>query len=145
MARKKALRIEDKIERLNKWLPVRLSPTQLLERATKAANLIKERADVEADKAARIREYGEKIKELAGEISRLSQIVASGSEFKNVECEVRRSYLEKRVITVREDTGEIVDDRKMFESEMQGDLPFPADALDGDTSAAVDESELEPI
>lgn len=132
---KKKLVVQDKIETVNKWLPIKLTKDQILERASKAANLVAQRADLESEKSAKNRDYSEKFKEIRGEMSKLSKSVASGEEYQNVKCEVRRSYLEKRVITIRKDTFEIVDDRKMYENEMQGDLPFPADVTPEDLDA----------
>lgn len=137
--------VQDKIETVNKWLPVKLTKDQILERASKAANLVAQRADLESEKSAKNREYSEKFKEIDGEMSKLSKAVAAGEESQNVVCEVRRSYLEKRVITIRKDTYEIVDDRKMYENEMQGDLPFPADALDHLDENGTEDSEVKEV
>lgn len=142
---KKKVVVQDKIETVNKWLPVKLTKDQILERASKAANLVAQRADLESEKSAKNREYSEKFKEIDGEMSKLSKAVAAGEESQNVVCEVRRSYLEKRVITIRKDTYEIVDDRKMYENEMQGDLPFPADALDHLDENGTEDSEVKEV
>lgn len=111
-----------KDRRFEKWLPVKLTEHEVLERSRSLAQRHNEKRDLEAERARIVRDYGERLKNLAGEISRLSDIVASGQEHRNVECEEQRQDSRKQFRVVRLDTDEIVELRPMLESELQEDL-----------------------
>lgn len=137
MARKKK---DDatKVDILSKWLPVKLTRLEVAERGQTMAQRVKEKVELEAEKASVMRGFGEKLKAIGGEINRLSKIVADGEEYRNVDCEVIRSFIDKKVIITRKDTGEVIEERKMFQSEMQGEIPFPADVKQDDLDKIVD-------
>ena len=85
--------------------------------------------------------------ELLEEVTaRLGGSISSGSEEREVECELRKDYVHGNVTTVRSDTGEVVDERTMTADERQECMPFapaprdPAKGKGGDPFEATDES-----
>ena len=106
--------------KISRWLPVALTETEILERSRTMSERCKEKQKIEAEKAAVVRDFGEKLKKLSGEISRLSEIVSSGEEQRTVDCheEIRGN----RVVLIREDTGAVVSDRPATEEEKQEKL-----------------------
>lgn len=108
--------------RFEKWLPVKLSEHETLERARALSQRHKEKQELEAEKARVVRDYGERMKNLSGEISKLSEVVANGEEYRSVECEEQRQNSKKQFRIMRLDTDEVVEIRPMLESELQEEL-----------------------
>lgn len=111
-------------EYFNRFLPVKLTDMELLERGRTMSERHKERDGVVAEKKVKMQEYGETLKTLTGEITRLSEIISTGCEPRSVDCTRRKSWTDKKVYTVRIDTGEIIEVRAMFPEEMQEPLPL---------------------
>lgn len=112
---------------LVRWLPVKLDRDTLLQRAQTMAQHQKEKSDIEADKARVTREFGEKLKAVCGELTRLSDIVRTSKEHCNVQCEEVKNFGSRRVRIVRKDTGEVVEEREMFNEEAQRSLDVDAE------------------
>ncbi len=56
------------------------------------------------------------------EVSRLGQLLANGYEYRDVQCLKVIDHVSDRVTITREDTGEIVEDRKRRPDEMQAEM-----------------------
>jgi hypothetical protein len=89
-----------------RFLTVKLTDDEILERARACALLNKQAEDVEKLKLIAMRDFGEKLKMLHGEARKLSQSVHAGEEGREVECweEIHGDH----VVTFRSDTGEEV-------------------------------------
>lgn len=123
---------ETEIEVFDKWLPVKLTNSETIERARTLSQRHREKEEVEAAKSSVNREYTEKLKSLAGEISRLSKIVAEGEEERNVQCKRFKKFLDKKVETIRLDTNQVIENRIMHDYELQTTLKIdsPVDPVE---------------
>ena len=110
------------VKKTNKGLPVVLTKDVLIERAQTMSQRCKEKEEVEAEKARVMRDFGERLKQLTGEVARLSQIVSSGEEHQQVDCEEQKLMSDKLMRIVRLDTGEVVETRPLLERELQYEL-----------------------
>lgn len=128
MAGKKRAKDEDvKVTITTMQLPVKLDDEELLDRGQQ---LVKNMRRVAAAEDARENENKKRKGEIAllEEITaKLSTTIAAGTEDRDVECEVRKDFRHGRVTTVRNDTGEIVDDRTMTAAERQETMRYPSD------------------
>lgn len=107
-------------KRFDRWLPVTLTENEILERSKALAETLQTKRRVENEKANEMRNYGEQLKDLAGEIAKLGQVVATGEESRSVNCEQRHN--EGRIEVVRLDTGEVIESREASGDELQNDL-----------------------
>ena len=98
-------------------LPVHLTDEQKLIMGHDLAATVQEAAsEVEAQKTQK-EQMKAKLSELAARAARLSSIIASGTEYLDVEVEVRLGAAEVQV--VRLDTGEVVERRPPSDQERQ--------------------------
>lgn len=102
-----------------RWLPVKLTDAEIIEKARLMSQRSKERNDLEAEKAGVMKNYGERIKKLVGEIHGLSEAVRTGEEPRAVKCTRYFMMQTDRVVTCRNDTGEEIEDREMTGAERQ--------------------------
>lgn len=116
--------VPPKIQRYTTNLKVQLTPAQIADRSDRAAQAMADRDAKEEEMKAAQKHAKSVIEELDGAIRKLLGEVRSKSTYQPVECE-RRYLYEKRVVQdVRLDTGEVVDQRPMTESELQPSLAF---------------------
>lgn len=123
-----------------KYLAVELTQTELVERAKTMAVRSKDLDDLEAEKATVMRDYGEKLKNLYGEISRYAEIVRKGEEDREVKCQDRVNVKERTMETVRLDDNEVIYTRGLTQSEKTEFLQeklFPA-ILEAQAAATAD-------
>ena len=113
--------VEDK-KKYTKWLPVRLKDDAILDRARTMSERKKEHDDIEARKAEEAREYTQQLTKLKNEITRLSNIIRTGEENQNVDCEESKDLWNKIVTVVRLDTGQIIEERNFRPHEAQVEL-----------------------
>jgi hypothetical protein len=108
-----------------KKLPTQLSEEELRERGDALAESVEKTAALAEEKKAQDAEINGKIK-LSKEITRkLSRIIASKTEDRDVECDVVKDYKAGTVTTFRSDTGEQVDQRTLTAEERQEELYQP--------------------
>ena len=108
-----------------KRLPVQLTPEEKQERGEQLAASVEQTAALREEKKASTAEITSKIK-LSTEITRkLSRIIASGTEDRDVECDATKDFERKTVTTYRSDTGEQVDQRPMSAEELQEEMFQP--------------------
>lgn len=125
MARKKVASIEDvKVEHYKSSLKVELTTEEIADRADRAAQLLQDRDQKEADMKAAAKHAKSIIEEIEAELRRLSNEVRTKSTYAPVECERHYDYGAKLYKEVRVDTDEVLCERGLTESEMQRDLPF---------------------
>lgn len=108
-------------------LPVEFTQAELDEKRDRICAALGEYDDVENEKTAVSKEYGERLKALSGEMRKLAMHIKAKQEDRKVSCKIQYhqpSTLYKTVVRI--DTGEIVRTEPMSQSEQQDDM-FDAD------------------
>lgn len=115
-------------------LQCELSQAELLERGKRQATLEQERTRVEEEKKSTASTFSARIKTLAGQITELADVVASGKELRKVDVRVDKNYKKGLVQEFRTDGDEdvMINERKMTNEERQMGLPVGEDEEDGD-------------
>jgi hypothetical protein len=127
-------------------LPVKLNDDELLARGRQLVENMRKTAAAEEAREVENKKRKSEIELLEEVTARLGGSISSGSEEREVECELRKDYVHGNVTTVRSDTGEVVDERTMTADERQECMPFapaprdPAKGKGGDPFEATDES-----
>lgn len=125
MAKKKAPTDPDvKTERYQSSLRCELNPGEVADRADRAAAMIADRDQKEADMKAAQKHAKSIIEEIDAELRRLSGEVRTRSTYRSVECERQYLYGSGTYREVRLDTGDVIYERQMTEAEMQRELRF---------------------
>lgn len=78
-----------------------------------------EAGTIEGNLGALAKEIKGKIAQCKARVNTIAGILSSGSESRSVECEITFDYKEKKVKTLRKDTGEVIEDRDMRNDETQ--------------------------
>lgn len=99
-----------------------LTREEVEERAQEAAALVERRDQKEADFKEQAKRWKNEISALDVEHRIVSSEVRSKSTVRPVECERVFDYVAGLVIETRTDTGEVINSRKMSDSERQKDL-----------------------
>ena len=107
----------------------------LHERADQATRLVEQRDQKEAESKTASSHFKSQIKQLDADLRKLSTEVRDRATFREVECEIRFEYRTARVATVRSDTGEVISERPMLESERQRELPLDQPKIETKPSA----------
>jgi hypothetical protein len=88
-------------------------------------------ADVESDirsveeqRKSVVADLNGRKKALDAELASLGRQVREHAEYRDVECSLEPDYEAKIMETIRLDTGERVEVRKLYDSEMQAELPL---------------------
>lgn len=118
------MKAKDEVKRKLESLPVRLTQDELNQRAKRLTEAVQEIDENDAWKKACMREHKDKDETLQGEVRRLSRIVNSGEEYRQVECEEVPNWKKGTMETYRMDTGECVDFRPMSTAEKQAQFEF---------------------
>jgi hypothetical protein len=110
-------------------LRVVLTDTEVREKSRALADKATKLNQLEEDKKRASSHFGSEIKEARGEITKLSQLVTTGYELRDVPCEVwfHRPKPGQKT-TIRTDTGESVNVTMMSSLEMQMRLPIQEEA-----------------
>jgi hypothetical protein len=116
-------------------LRVVLTPTEIAERADRAAQLLAERDGKESEAKAAAKDFKGQIENMDSELRRLSNEVRTRATYSMVDCERTYDYAAGRVRITRADTGEVTEDRRMTDAERQMDLPFPSNGETEPTEA----------
>lgn len=107
-------------------LPVRLTSDELLDRGTRLSAVIQ---DFNAEENRQIdmkTQMKARLTELDAKKTQLAIVIGRREEDRDVSCDVFADYERLVIDTVRQDTGEVVNTRKMTEEERQRALPIPA-------------------
>ena len=105
-------------------LPVKLNDDELLARGRQLVENMRKTAAAEEAREVENKKRKSEIELLEEVTARLGGSISSGSEEREVECEMRKDYIHGSVTTVRSDTGEVVDERVMTADERQEVMPF---------------------
>lgn len=130
-----------------KSLNVELTEEEFKGHAVELAKLMGERDRIESNLQSMRSQFKAQIDEATAKINRERSLVQTGREWRDVQCVMTLDYDTKRVITARQDTGEVVEDRGMYVSEMQVEMNFDGEGegegQDEGAEAGLDE--FEPI
>jgi hypothetical protein len=119
-----------KVQQYQKELRCVLTTPEVAERADRAAHMVAELFQIEEELASHNKRVKARIAEKKGEHSSLSEEVRTKATYRMVECHDIHNYTKQKVTSVRQDTGEVIDERKMTLDELQLKLRY-----DGDGSA----------
>lgn len=103
-------------------LPCKITEAEKNEFANKLAEAVTQRNDIAEQKKNDTANYNAEPKMLDKDIAVNSGIIHSGEQFRQVEVEGRRHLDLNRVLKIRLDTGEVVEDRALDASERQNEL-----------------------
>jgi len=132
-------------KKVTKNLKVDLTRDELMQAGDELANSNLEGARLESDLKGVKAEYKGKLEEVVGRCKKLTTMISTKSEYRDVECEEVKDYKKGRVHVMRLDTRRIIEDRPMSEAEKQMEIKLspepetktkPADTTDtgaGDT------------
>ena len=134
MARKKeavqtdeAEQTEVKVIRITRTLPVLLTAEEMLDRGARAAHLDRREEEITAAANAAKSDYKHQLEAVVAERRLLQERIRSKQEHRDVSCEERHVYRTGKVVVVRCDTGEQIDERPMTDAERQTELPMDCD------------------
>lgn len=100
-----------------------LTQDELLARGHDLAENYAAQTRKEASLASVKSQFKSELEIIAGAISKLAGIVSNGREFREVECFRDWQYTTREVVSVRGDTGEIIERRPMRQDELQMAVP----------------------
>lgn len=100
-------------------LPCKLNPTEFVDRAQQLAKTTEDIGSEMARAESMKSQLKAALAELEARRSRLSAVVARGEELREVEVEVVIDYDKGTTYSVRQDTGEFFDERKLRADEAQ--------------------------
>ena len=113
-----------KVTTAGRRLPVKLTDDELLARGRQLVENMRKTAVAEEAREAENKKRKGDIALLEEATGLLSAIISTGTEEREVECEIRKDFIHGKVTTVRMDTGEIIDERIMTADERQETMPF---------------------
>ncbi len=135
-----------KREPFRQKLQANLKPSEVTDRAQRAAHLVQDHdAKVETFKE-QAAENKHALKRIGAELREVSEEVRSGKTWRDVACERIYNWTDGSVKDVRMDTGEAIAERAMSEAERQKSLPFdkPESSDDLDDEFGGEEKPDEP-
>lgn len=131
--------MKTKTVQVKKSLHVKLTQEEFNDHAIELAKLMSERDRIESSLASMRSSFKASIDETTAKIAKERQLVQEGREWRDVHCTVVYDYDERRVITTRTDTGEVIEDRAMRLDEMQMEMDFTSESEN--VADAVEEEE----
>jgi len=105
-------------------LPVDLNEEEIADRGRAMAKSVSEKAGLQEEKKSATADINAKIKACGEVIRKLSEIISGGKEDREVSCEVKKDFDSNTVTVVRDDTGEVVEERPLTVDERQENM-FP--------------------
>jgi len=98
--------------------------SEKLQKAEELAIVTQQLAQLEEEKNEIVDRMKSRITEATARQSLLASVVASGYEYRPVDCEIRKDFDAKRLETTRLDSGEVIESRPLLENELQRSLPL---------------------
>lgn len=133
--------LDEKVEKFSQNLKVTLTAQEIAQRADRAANLVAMIEEKDAEQKAAAKHAKGEIDQLAAELASLSNEVRTRATYRQVECERRFIYTQGVVTETRLDTFDLLNTRKMTESEKQLELEFN----EGMNGKAIPDDEWRPV
>jgi hypothetical protein len=127
---KKEVTIEP-VEKFTRFLKVQLSDLELRDRVKTLGERIREQLAKEEEKGVVVKRFASELRTIGGQISELSDVISTGEESRNVKCESRKNFKDKKFTVTRLDTGEIIETRVLYGHELQTEL-LPNTTIDDD-------------
>lgn len=107
---------------ITKRLPCQLSDEERLEFADRLAECNERVEEATANRKSLMQQMAAEVKQAESERDRINNIVASKTEYREIDVVVEFDFDKGRVRQVRKDTGEQIQDRPMTEKERQTNL-----------------------
>lgn len=111
-------------ERFTRFLKVKLLDGELRDRVRTLGERIKEQTAKEEEKSVIMKRLGEELQKIRGQIAELSNVIATGEEDHNVNCESRKNFKEGTFTVTRLDTMDEIEKRALYDYEKQQGLPL---------------------
>jgi len=105
------------------------------------AKATQKKYSLEDDKKAVMDQFKSRISGAEFDIKEKSLMLSQGYEFRDIDCEVIRDFVEKKISFRRLDIDEIVDTRDMMPHELQMELDFKKDEDPEEKKKSEDEKE----
>lgn len=105
-------------------LPVDLTTEEIAQAAKDLATELQELESIQIEKKAVMKEYNSQIDNKNKRIHRLMTHVKNGVEYRSVECDLQFHIDKVQAILVRNDMGEVVEERPMTDEEKQIQIEF---------------------
>jgi hypothetical protein len=122
-------------------LPCKLTTEEIADAAEELASAIQELEGVEIEKKAVAKEYNSQVDNIKKRIHRLMTHVKNGVAYRSVKCDLQFHIKKVLAILVREDTGDIIEERPMTEEEKQMQIEFSDDNISKSMQKTVTETE----
>jgi hypothetical protein len=116
-------------------LQVPLTQEEQLVAGKKLAEAVRTLVNVQAQAKSAASQFKAKIDEQQAKINGLQCLISDGYELRNIQCLNVMDYTDVIVRVTRNDTGEIVEERKLTEDEKQSSLPFDGEEEQDQESA----------
>lgn len=126
-------------ESFTKLLPCKLTEVEKVTRGRELASKMEESEQVALQAKEAHTAFKGRLEGFAAVIDDLKRIVLDGTERREVECFYHKDFENSTVLTIRTDTGEEVDSRRMTPEERQEMLPMVNDALKDIENASDDD------
>jgi hypothetical protein len=111
------------VEQFTRELPVKLNDEEKRSRGLDLARAEQELQDFnERERKSKLADLKAREAEIKARIAKLSGIVVTGSEIRNVACRAEADFVNGRAFQFRNDTGERIGDRALREEERQPSL-----------------------
>ncbi len=110
---------KNKVRKITKDLSCELTSDELKDRARDLAEAVKSVIRSENAKKSALQSYNAEIQMAEAKRDRLSNVVGSGAEYREVIVERIHDYKKNVVLEVRTDTGETISSREMTDKEKQ--------------------------
>jgi hypothetical protein len=109
-----------------KSLPVKLTQDELLQKSRELAGTVQDYATEESRQTDIKAQLKARLTELDAKRTQLAIVVARQEEYRDVRCEVVADPRTLMAHITRDDTGEVVETRRLTETERQDVLPLGA-------------------
>lgn len=102
---------------------VKLTSAEIEDRRAQLVEQHGEWEQLEAKKREAVSSWNAKLKEIRKRMAETGAAAREGAELREVECDEVMDYAAKEVRTVRKDTSEVVERRRMTADELQESIP----------------------
>lgn len=110
------------VRKVSESLPCKLSDTERLEFADLLAQANQGVESAEANKKSMLAQMTSEVKLAQARREKLTNIVSTGTEYRDVTVEEKLDYEAGKYIKTRTDTGEVIIERRMTDKEKQTSL-----------------------
>lgn len=135
--------------KIKRVLLCKMHPEDLAKIAIRLSTAIREHTNREAEIKAEAKERRDELEGLWQDVLRFERVIHDGGEEREVECEILRDDKAGSMVTVRLDTGEVIDERAQDVEERQlpltaaGTAPVPAEGAEKGPSG--DHADTDPL